>query len=374
MFKAWLRDLPDEVFPKTIQNKITASVANPLDHKGAPEILKTELSKLPPFNYYLLFAVTAHITMLLNASKENKMSFHNLCVCFMPAMKMEMPCFSWLILDWKNCWEGCATERDFLEREYAIQERRRSEGDGDGDSEGRSRPVQHFDRYLPRNASQQIPNAPEDSTNSVRPSTSYTTKPSSGVAGLDFSMPPLPLNNTNGSRHAPSSANTSNARSETPSNMTNSSPKKSNQAWKTGDPFTSQREKPTTSTPPLNRSGSEPSVTSAKYSGAQRKQESTGEENGTSQTNRSPRHNQRPQGIAQPDRSKNHYDGNFGEMRSRSGKESKKSRSRKDSSSKFTSLAAVEQDSSKGHSLSEIDAPELSPLKPMSPFGSLSDL
>jgi hypothetical protein len=144
MFKAWLRDMPDEVFPKSIQHKVSSTVGNLSEQQGAPEILKTELSNLPPFNYYLLFAVTAHITMLLNASKENKMTFHNLCVCFMPALKMEMPCFTWLILDWKNCWEGCATERDFMEREYAFLERRDPEYQ---EGEARVRPVQHFDRY-----------------------------------------------------------------------------------------------------------------------------------------------------------------------------------------------------------------------------------
>jgi hypothetical protein len=144
MFKAWLRDLPDEVFPKSLQYKISAAVGNLSEQQGAPQMLKDELSNLPPFNYYLLFAVTAHITMLLNASKENKMTFHNLCVCFMPALKMEMPCFTWLILDWKNCWQGCSTERDFLEREYAILERKDPDYQ---EGEARVRPVQHFDRY-----------------------------------------------------------------------------------------------------------------------------------------------------------------------------------------------------------------------------------
>src|SRR6201996_1486429 len=139
MFKAWLRDLPDEVFPKSLQYKISATIKNLSEQQGAPQMLKDELSNLPPFNYYLLFAVTAHITMLLNASKENKMTFHNLCVCFMPAMKMDMPCFSWLILDWKNCWKGCNSERDYLNREYAMLE--------NSTTVDTSRPVQHYDKY-----------------------------------------------------------------------------------------------------------------------------------------------------------------------------------------------------------------------------------
>ena len=149
MFKAWLRDLPDEVFPRKIQNRISDKVGNLSEQQAAPEILKTELSNLPPFNYYLLFAVTAHITMLLNASKENKMTFHNLCVCFMPALKMDMPCFTWLILDWKNCWQGCATERDYMEREYDfLPEADAGPPTVTGEAAGgRARPVQHFDRY-----------------------------------------------------------------------------------------------------------------------------------------------------------------------------------------------------------------------------------
>jgi hypothetical protein len=149
MFKGWLRELPDEIFPKPTQVKIAESVTNMQEQVGAPEMLKTELSKLPPFNYYLLFAVTAHITMLLNSSKENKMTFHNLCVCFMPALKVDMACFSWLILDWKNCWQGCATEKDYLTREYALQKKSDEEGD---DASLNSIPVQHFDRYPPPHA------------------------------------------------------------------------------------------------------------------------------------------------------------------------------------------------------------------------------
>jgi hypothetical protein len=149
LFKSWLRDLPDEVFPKSLQHKIAATVPNLNEQPGAPELLKTELSQLPPFNYYLLFAVTAHITMLLNASKENKMTFHNLCVCFMPALKMDLPCFQWLILDWKNCWQGCSTEKDYLTREYALQKKSDEEGD---DPSSKSIPVQHFDRYPPPHA------------------------------------------------------------------------------------------------------------------------------------------------------------------------------------------------------------------------------
>lgn len=190
MFKAWLRDLPDEIFPKKLQHEIVASIGGNLaEHQSAPELLKEELSNLAPFNYYLLFAVTAHIMMLLNSSKENKMSFHNLCVCFMPALKMEMPCFSWLILDWKNCWQGCATERDYLEREYTILERRDPEYQQEG-----VRPVQHFDRYdrfpSPQPSQDHPRPLPNDYAQEKRPD--YQRNGSNGDSRSTPASPPRP--------------------------------------------------------------------------------------------------------------------------------------------------------------------------------------
>ncbi len=77
-------------------------------------MLKDELSKLPPFNYYLLFAITCHISLLHSCSEFNKMNYNNLCICFQPAIKIDAFCFQFLILDWRNCWQGCWTEKDFL--------------------------------------------------------------------------------------------------------------------------------------------------------------------------------------------------------------------------------------------------------------------
>ena len=80
-------------------------------------MLKDELSKLPPFNYYLLFAITCHISLLHSCSEFNKMNYNNLCICFQPAIKIDAFCFQFLILDWRNCWQGCWTEKDFLAEE-----------------------------------------------------------------------------------------------------------------------------------------------------------------------------------------------------------------------------------------------------------------
>lgn len=83
-------------------------------------MLKDELSRLPPFNYYLLFAITCHISLLHSCSEFNKMNYNNLCICFQPAIKIDAFCFQFLILDWRNCWQGCWTEKEYLAEELAY--------------------------------------------------------------------------------------------------------------------------------------------------------------------------------------------------------------------------------------------------------------
>jgi len=85
-------------------------------------MLKDELSKLPPFNYYLLFAITCHISLLHSCSEFNKMNYNNLCICFQPAIKIDAFCFQFLILDWRNCWQGCWTEKEYLVEEVKLLE------------------------------------------------------------------------------------------------------------------------------------------------------------------------------------------------------------------------------------------------------------
>ena len=106
-----MRQLPDEIFPKEIQARIQRECQGA---KATPQLLKDELSKLPPFNYYLLFAITCHISLLHSCSEFNKMNYNNLCICFQPAIKIDAFCFQFLILDWRNCWQGCWTEKDYL--------------------------------------------------------------------------------------------------------------------------------------------------------------------------------------------------------------------------------------------------------------------
>ena len=118
MFKSWLRELPDEILPKTVQNKITTQCAGAT---AAPQLLRDELSRLSPFNYYLLFAITCHLSLLNSYADKNKMDYRNLCICFQPCLKIDAFCFQFLVMDWKNCWQGCWTEKAYLEEEYRYE-------------------------------------------------------------------------------------------------------------------------------------------------------------------------------------------------------------------------------------------------------------
>lgn len=117
MLKAWLRELPDELFPKEAQDRISRECAGA---EKVPQLLIDELSKLSPFNYYLLFAITCHLSLLLAHSDKNKMDFRNLCICFQPCMKIDAFCFKFLVCDWRDCWKGCKTEPKYIEEEYMI--------------------------------------------------------------------------------------------------------------------------------------------------------------------------------------------------------------------------------------------------------------
>ena len=118
MFKSWLRELPDEILPRKTQIMIAQRC------QGAtttPQLLKDELSKLPPFHYYLLFAITCHLSLLHSFADKNKMDYRNLCICFQPCLKIDGFCFQFLVQDWKNCWQGCWTEKEYLDEEYRYE-------------------------------------------------------------------------------------------------------------------------------------------------------------------------------------------------------------------------------------------------------------
>lgn len=119
MLKAWLRELPDEIFPKAAQDRIARECAGS-DSSEVPQLLIDELSSLPPFNYYLLFAITCHLSLLLAHSEKNKMDFRNLCICFQPCMKIDAFSFKFLVCDWRDCWKGCTSEARYIEEEYKL--------------------------------------------------------------------------------------------------------------------------------------------------------------------------------------------------------------------------------------------------------------
>ena len=117
MFKAWLRELPDEILPKATQASIAAKCMGATE---VPQMLRDELSKLPPYHYYLLFAITCHLSLMHSYRDQNKMDFRNLSICFQPCLKMDSFCFQFLVCEWKHCWQGCWTEREALMAEYQI--------------------------------------------------------------------------------------------------------------------------------------------------------------------------------------------------------------------------------------------------------------
>jgi hypothetical protein len=163
MFKAWLRELPDEIFPKATQARIAEKCMGATE---TPQMLKDELSKLPPFNYYLLFAITCHLSLLHSFVERNKMDYRNLCICFQPCLKIDGFCFQFLVCDWKNCWQGCWTEKEALTEEYRV-----------------------LDGQPSLNHNVRIP-TPEDTERTVSSSHSSKQSISTNDIGIDFT--PLP--------------------------------------------------------------------------------------------------------------------------------------------------------------------------------------
>jgi hypothetical protein len=118
MLKAWLRDLPEPLIPKSTQSRIAEKLQDlEPGTTGVPDIVVTELSKLPPYNYYCLFAITCHLSILLENAAKNQMNFHNLSVCFHPCTSIDLRIFRYLVCNWHDCWVGCATESKWEEKE-----------------------------------------------------------------------------------------------------------------------------------------------------------------------------------------------------------------------------------------------------------------
>ena len=187
MFKTWLRDLPTEILPKTIQAKIARECMGATE---CPQLLKDELSLLPPWNYYLLFAITCHLSLLLTYEKTNKMNFKNLCICFQHSLRIDTFCFQFLVQDWQHCWrQGCWTEKEALAEEYRMIDRE-LHGNGDDGDDDIPQDFEVFTEDCPENPSSSFPAVTE--TRSLTPSGSqYNTMDersltSSGSGQLPF--------------------------------------------------------------------------------------------------------------------------------------------------------------------------------------------
>ncbi|WPB08078.1 uncharacterized protein RHO25_012742 [Cercospora beticola] len=127
MLKAWFRELPTEVMPASLQKSLGAELEkqNPnYRNQGqeAPQLLRDALSELPPFNYYLLFAITCHLSLLLTNKDRNKMDLNNLAVCVGPCLNLERWLFNYLVGDWRHCWQGCFTEKEYLNIERLVED------------------------------------------------------------------------------------------------------------------------------------------------------------------------------------------------------------------------------------------------------------
>lgn len=119
MLKWWLRGLPDELFPKDAQERVSREAPN---CEEVPQILIDELSNLPPYKYYALFAITCHLSLVLEHRETNKMNYQNLTVCFLPCIRMDAYCFRFLVVKWRDCWKGCNTESVWMEKEQLYHD------------------------------------------------------------------------------------------------------------------------------------------------------------------------------------------------------------------------------------------------------------
>ena len=89
MLKQWLRELPTDIVPQDLQLSLGRELYkdNPVYHQAGqqtPQKLRDALSELPPFNYYLLFAVTCHLSLMLSHQARNRMDLNNLSICIGP--------------------------------------------------------------------------------------------------------------------------------------------------------------------------------------------------------------------------------------------------------------------------------------------------
>ncbi|KAJ5325640.1 uncharacterized protein N7506_008742 [Penicillium brevicompactum] len=115
LFKAWLRELPDELFPKATQTMIAQQCEGATT---APQLLKDELSKLPHIT-----TISSSPSPVISTSSILMSIRIRWITAIFPCMKIDAFCFQFLVCDWKNCWQGCWTEKEYLEIERKMDER-----------------------------------------------------------------------------------------------------------------------------------------------------------------------------------------------------------------------------------------------------------
>ena len=48
------------------------------------------------------------------------MTYHNLCVCFKPGLRVNAFCFNFLVQHWRKCLHICRIEKEVSEQEYGV--------------------------------------------------------------------------------------------------------------------------------------------------------------------------------------------------------------------------------------------------------------
>ena len=102
--------------PAEIQKKVYDQCKEQPESESPPQFFIDELSQLPPYNYYMLYSLSAHLSNVNRQSDVNKMNLSNLGMIFCSTLRIDRFCFNWLVGHWADCWQGCWTERDELEK------------------------------------------------------------------------------------------------------------------------------------------------------------------------------------------------------------------------------------------------------------------
>lgn len=108
--------MPEAILPAEVQKKVYEQCKDHPETESPPQCFVDELSQLPPYNYYMLYSLSAHLSIVNQQSEVNKMNLSNLGMIFCSTLRIDRFCFNWLVGHWADCWQGCWTERDELEK------------------------------------------------------------------------------------------------------------------------------------------------------------------------------------------------------------------------------------------------------------------